>query len=127
MWRNNNNNNMKVTIVPLVIGAFGTITKGLLEGLEDLEIDGRVETIQMTALLNPEMSPGDLRRLAVTQTPVKNHQLTLMWKTLKEYIMIIMTHLYKEVSNELKKKRLSNGNDRKREEENFKMLLLAPS
>ena len=27
---------------------------------------------------NPEMSPGDLRKLAVTQTPVKNRQLTLM-------------------------------------------------
>ena len=27
---------------------------------------------------NPETSPGDLRRLAVTQAPVKNHQLTLM-------------------------------------------------
>ena len=24
---------------------------------------------------NPETCPGDLRRLAVTQTPVKNHQL----------------------------------------------------
>ena len=33
---------------------------------------------------NPETSPGDLRRLAVTQTSVKNHQLKLMWKTLKE-------------------------------------------
>ena len=30
---------------------------------------------------NTEKSPGDLRRLAVIQTPVKNHQLTLMWKT----------------------------------------------
>ena len=27
---------------------------------------------------NTKKSPGDLRRLAVTQTPVKNHQLTLM-------------------------------------------------
>ena len=27
---------------------------------------------------NTEKSPGDLRRLAVTQTPVKNHQLKLM-------------------------------------------------
>ena len=27
---------------------------------------------------NPETSPGDLRRLAVTQTPVKSHQVTLM-------------------------------------------------
>ena len=37
--------NMKVTIVLLVIGAFGTITNGLLKGLEDLEVGGRVETI----------------------------------------------------------------------------------
>ena len=43
--------NMKVTIIPIVIGAFGTITKGLLKGLEDLEIGSRVETIQTTALL----------------------------------------------------------------------------
>ena len=27
---------------------------------------------------NTEKSPGDLRRLAVTQTPVKDHQLTLI-------------------------------------------------
>ena len=32
--------NMKVTIVPIVIGAFGTITKGLLKGLENLEVGG---------------------------------------------------------------------------------------
>ena len=43
--------NIKVTIVPIVIGAFGTITKRLLKGLEDLEVGWRVETIQMTALL----------------------------------------------------------------------------
>ena len=43
--------NMKVTIILIVIGAFGTITKGLLKGLEDLEVGGRVETIQITALV----------------------------------------------------------------------------
>ena len=76
--------NMKVTIVPIVIGAFGTISKGLLKALEDLEVCGRGETIQMTENgQNAKKSPGDLRRLAVTQTPVKNYQLTLMWKTLK--------------------------------------------
>ena len=42
---------MKVTIVPIVIGALVTITRGLLKGLEDLEIGGRVETIQTTPLL----------------------------------------------------------------------------
>ena len=43
--------NMKVTIISTVIGAFGKVTKGLLKGLEELEIGGRVETIQTTALL----------------------------------------------------------------------------
>ena len=43
--------NMMVTIIPIVIGAFGTITKGLLKGLEDLEVGGQVETIQTTSLL----------------------------------------------------------------------------
>ena len=37
--------NRKVIIIPIVIGAFGTFTQGLLKGLEDLEIRGRVETI----------------------------------------------------------------------------------
>ena len=43
--------NMKVTIIPIVIGAFGTVTKGLLKGLENLEVERRAETIQTTALL----------------------------------------------------------------------------
>ena len=42
---------MQVTIIPIVIGAFGTVTKGLLKGLEDLEVGGRVETNQSTPLL----------------------------------------------------------------------------
>ena len=43
--------NMKVTIVPIVIGAFGTVTKGSLKGLDDLKVGGRVKTIQTIALL----------------------------------------------------------------------------
>ncbi len=42
---------IKVTIIPIVIGAFGPVTKGLLKGLGDLEVGSRVETIQTTALL----------------------------------------------------------------------------
>ena len=55
---------MKVTIVPIVIGAFGTVTKGLLKGLEDLEVGGRVETIQTTALL---MTAWIVRRVLETR------------------------------------------------------------
>ena len=43
--------NMKVTVIPIMISDFGTVTKVLLKGLEDLEIGGRVETIQSTTLL----------------------------------------------------------------------------
>ena len=43
--------NMKGTIIPIVIGVFGTVTKGLLKELEDLEVGRRVETIQTTTLL----------------------------------------------------------------------------
>ena len=42
---------MKVAVIPIVIGAFGTVTKVLIKVLEDLEIRGRMETIQNTALL----------------------------------------------------------------------------
>ena len=67
-----------VTMIPIVIGARGTIPKGLVRELKEWEIGGRVETIYSMVEVgqNTEKSPGNLRRLAVTQTPVKNHQLT---------------------------------------------------
>ena len=43
--------NMLVTIIAIVIGAFGTVTKGLQKGLEDLDVGGRVEILQTTTLL----------------------------------------------------------------------------
>ena len=49
--------NMKVMIIPIVVGALGTVTKRLVQGLEDLEIMGWVETVQT------EESPGDLLSL----------------------------------------------------------------
>ena len=42
---------MQVTIIPIEIGAFGTVTKRLLKALEDLEVSGQVESIQTTTLL----------------------------------------------------------------------------
>ena len=64
---------MKVTIVPIVIGALHVGRLGNWRTGRDYPND----SIAMNGQ-NPETSPGDLRRLAVTQTPVKNHQLTLM-------------------------------------------------
>ena len=56
--------NMQVTIIPIVIGAFGTVTKGLLKGRGlgswrtngDHRNDSIVENGQ-----NTKKSPGDLR------------------------------------------------------------------
>ena len=42
---------MKVTVIPIVIGALGSVTKEVVQGLEDLEIKGRVKTIQTISLL----------------------------------------------------------------------------
>ena len=54
---------MQVTVIIIVIGASGTVTKKLVWGLEELEIRGRVETIQTTALLR---SVRILRRVLVS-------------------------------------------------------------
>ena len=37
----------------------------------------------ITIIQNNEKSPGDLRRLAITRNPLRNHHLTLVSKTLK--------------------------------------------
>ena len=66
---------MRVTVILAVIGALGTVSKVLERGLEELEIRGQSKTIQTTAFLR---SARILRRLAVTPTPVKDHQLTMM-------------------------------------------------
>ena len=68
----------KWRLYQLWFGAFGTITKGLLKGLEDLEVDGQVETIQMTALLR---TARILRRILETWGVLLS--LWLEWKTLR--------------------------------------------
>ena len=42
---------MKVTATPVTIGVLGTVPKGLVRGLKELEIETSVETIQTTELL----------------------------------------------------------------------------
>ena len=66
--------NMKVTVIPLLIGALGTVTKGSIHRVEDLKISVWVETIPTTALLRSarilKRVLRDLWTLAVTQTLV---------------------------------------------------------
>ena len=43
---------MKVKVMPIVIGKLDTVIKGLVQGLEDSVIRGRLETNQITVLLS---------------------------------------------------------------------------
>ena len=62
---------MKHEVISVIIGApLGTIPKGWARGLEELEIGARADSI-VEMDQNTEKSPGDLQRLAVTQTPGK--------------------------------------------------------
>ena len=63
-----------MTVLPVVISALCTVTKGLKKGTGGL---GN----KRTSGDDPNyciIEIRDLRRLVVTQTPVKDHQLTLM-------------------------------------------------
>ena len=57
-------------MTPNVVGMLGTAPKGLKKFWEELEIRGIPYNIQKICL-NTKKKPGELRRLAVTQTPVK--------------------------------------------------------
>ena len=76
--------NMKVAIILFVIGAFGTVTKGT-GGLGNKRTSGDHPKYYIIKNgQNTEKSLGDLRRLAVSQTPVKVNQLTPIGKSLQE-------------------------------------------
>ena len=76
-----------VTLISIVISAHGTIPKELV--MEGIGRRGNKKTSgdhpDYSIVKNghsTEKSPRDLRGLNVIQTPVKSHQLKLMWKTL---------------------------------------------
>ena len=69
--------NKKVTVIPIIIGALGTIPKTLVKGLEELKIGGWAETIKTTALLESARIP---RRVLETWKDLLS--LRLQWKSI---------------------------------------------
>ena len=70
---------MRVTMIPIVIGAFGTVPKSLERRQRNRRTKPDHPDYNIIKIdQNTEENPGDLRRLAVPQTPEKKHQLTLM-------------------------------------------------
>ena len=65
--------NIKVAVIPVINPALGKVTKGFVQGQEDLEIRRRVETVQTTTFLRPARilrrvleTWGDLLSLSIT-------------------------------------------------------------
>ena len=76
---------MKVTVIPIVIGALGTIPKfgkgvGRAGNLRTSRVHPNFSIVKINQ--NTEKSPGDLRRHSFShsfsQTPLKDHLSTLM-------------------------------------------------
>ena len=82
-----------MTEIPIVIGALGTVKKGLgteTGGPGDKRMSGDHPNYIIEIGHNTKKSPGDLRRLAVTQTPVENNQVMLFWKNSQMSKIIMM-------------------------------------
>ena len=70
--------NMKVTVVPIVIGTLDTVNRWLVQGMEELEIRGCAETIQTIALLR------SVKILSVLETWWDFQSLKLLWETISK-------------------------------------------
>ena len=73
---------MNVTAITNVFGALRTVFKGwekwTRRGENRWTSRKRLDYCIVQIGQNTEMSPGDMKRLTVTQIPVKDHQLTLV-------------------------------------------------
>ena len=82
---------MKVTVIPIVICALDTVAKRLVQGTGGFENKKRGDRPNYSIIKighNTEKSLGDLKRIAFTQTPVRNHWLTLVGKNFHIIIII---------------------------------------
>ena len=75
---------MKGMVIPIVIDALGTVTKGLVKEMGRIGNKNTTNDSTLKIDQNTQKSPGELRRRAVTQTPLKDHLLMLVGKTLMQ-------------------------------------------
>ena len=79
---------MKVMVIPIVNGALGTVTKGLVLRLEDLEIRGYYRIIETGQ--NTEESPGDLRIFDSLSDPSEKPSANASVKNSQKRIIIML-------------------------------------
>ena len=99
---------MRVMVLPIAVGALGTVSKSMTKRFEELEIRGGIDTIQTTALLR---SVRILRK--VLETWKEYLSLRLEWKTTskRRYDRVTRNNNNNNNNNE---KRLGKGTGRLR-------------
>ena len=76
---------LKVTVIPVVVSALGTIPKGVEKKMGGTWNQMKnCKHLDHSIAENIQKSPRDSRRLVVNMALVKDHRLKLMWKTCKE-------------------------------------------
>ena len=89
--------NMKVTVIPIVTGALFTATKRINACTKGLGNNKKGEGYPNRSIdRDRPQYGGESRRLVVTQTPVRNHRLTLVGKTRK---VVIIKNLFTAFTN----------------------------
>ena len=91
-----NNWNMKVTVIPIVIGDLGT---GIGEYGNKRTSDNHPNYSIVEIGQNTKKNPENVRTLILTQTLVRNYQLTPMRKTQKG-VTIVMLDFAKELKKD---------------------------
>ena len=86
IWELKNCKNMKVSVVPIVAGALGMTPKGLERIMEELEIWGRIETIDhnIVKILEYWFESYGHEETCCRLDSSKSHQLTLYWRSYNE-------------------------------------------
>ena len=83
---------MKVTVMLIAIGSLSTAIKGLIKGLQELEIRGLCNRQHYQDQLEYKKSPGDLKRLRQLNSSEKPSVHTGIKKyQMSKIIMIIIT------------------------------------
>ena len=83
-----------LTVIPIVTGTLGTITKGFVKGIGGIKNQRKIQNHPNYSIFeigqNTGKHPGDLRRLAVIQILAKYHPLTLVEKCAIIILIIII-------------------------------------
>ena len=106
--------NLKVTVIPIIIGALGTVPKNLINELEQLEIVWRAEIIQTTALLTSRRLGEAFYLSDSSERPSTNTGVKILQRIIIKYKNIIkISH---EVINFIEKnhENLESGADSRR-------------